>query len=309
MNTKFQKLVFATFILAGLFSCQKSESVDSQYESAVATADSTSVQNDEVSYAASQQIPDKKFVKTAEVSMEVKDVYEATVHIENALKNLGGFVTKSELQSQVIEEETYNTSDQNAVLLRKFNSYNKMQVRVPSEKLGAFLTSVNDRKLFLNTRIISAEDVTNNAKIAELELKKINKTGEVISQMKNNEKKANLTEENEEKNNTQQIENLNLADNIKYSTVDIYIKEPKVRIAEIAITNTQFYDNKYQVNFFYEAKSSLLNGFYFVQKFFVFLLNFWPLFVGILIVIYFVKYNLMTIILKKKISKSENVEK
>ena len=61
MNTKFQKLVFATFIIAGLFSCQKSESVDSQYESAVTTADSTSVQNDEVSYAASQQIPDKKF--------------------------------------------------------------------------------------------------------------------------------------------------------------------------------------------------------------------------------------------------------
>ena len=302
-------MVFATFILAGLFSCQKSESVDSQYESAVATADSTSIQKDEVSYAASQQIPDKKFVKTAEVSMEVKDVYEATVHIENALKNLGGFVTKSELQSQVIEEETYNTSDQNAVLLRKFNSYNKMQVRVPSEKLGAFLTSVNDRKLFLNTRIISAEDVTNNAKIAELELKKINKTGEVISQMKNNEKKANLTEENEEKNNTQQIENLDLADNIKYSTVDIYIKEPKVRITEIAITNTQFYDNKYQVNFFYEAKSSLLNGFYFVQKFFVFLLNFWPLFLGILIVIYFVKYNLTTIIFPKKISKSENIEK
>ena len=301
-------MVFATFILAGLYSCQKSESVDSQYESAVATADSTSVQKDEVSYAASQQIPDKKFVKTAEVSMEVKDVYEATVHIENALKNLGGFVTKSELQSQVIEEETYNTSDQNAVLLRKFNSYNKMQVRVPSEKLGAFLTSVNDRKLFLNTRIISAEDVTNNAKIAELELKKINKTGEVISQMKNNEKKANLTEENEEKNNTQQIENLNLADNIKYSTVDIYIKEPKVRITEIAITNTQFYDNKYQVNFFYEAKSSLLNGFYFVQKFFVFLLNFWPIFLGILIVIYFVKYNLTTIIFPKKISKSENME-
>ena len=302
-------MVFATFILAGLFSCQKSESIDSQYESAVATADSTTIQKDEVSYAASQQIPDKKFVKTAEVSMEVKNVYEATVHIENALKNLGGFVTKSELQSQVIEEETYNTSDQNAVLLRKFNSYNKMQVRVPSEKLGAFLHSVNDRKLFLNTRIISAEDVTNNAKIAELELKKINKTGEVISQMKNNEKKANLTEENEEKNNTQQIENLNLADNIKYSTVDIYIKEPKVRIAEIAITNTQFYDNKYQVNFFYEAKSSLLNGFYFVQKFFVFLLNFWPLFVGILIVIYFVKYNLTTLIFPKKNSKYENVEK
>ena len=122
-------------------------------------------------------------------------------------------------------------------------------------------------------------------------------------------RKQTSPKKTKKKNNTQQIENLNLADNIKYSTVDIYIKEPKVRITEIAITNTQFYDNKYQVNFFYEAKSSLLNGFYFVQKFFVFLLNFWPLFVGILIVIYFVKYNLTTLIFPKKNSKSENVEK
>ncbi|MFN4075016.1 MAG: hypothetical protein ACK4HC_03845 [Cloacibacterium sp.] len=45
MNTKFKKMVIATIIFAGLLSsCKKSESVDSQYESAVATADSTSVQ-------------------------------------------------------------------------------------------------------------------------------------------------------------------------------------------------------------------------------------------------------------------------
>ena len=36
--------------------------------------------------------------------MEVKDVYDATVHIENALKKWV-VVTKSELQSQVIEEK------------------------------------------------------------------------------------------------------------------------------------------------------------------------------------------------------------
>ena len=92
------------------------------------------------------------------------------------------------------------------IIVIYFVKYNLTTIIFP-KKLGTFLTSVNDRKLFLNTRIISAEDVTNNAKIAELELKKINKTGEVISQMKTNEKKANLTEENEEKNNTQQIEN------------------------------------------------------------------------------------------------------
>ena len=58
-------MVFSTFILAGLFfSCQKSESVDSEYESAAMTIDSTgSVQNDEVSYAASQQMEGQKFQK------------------------------------------------------------------------------------------------------------------------------------------------------------------------------------------------------------------------------------------------------
>lgn len=310
MNTKFQKMLIASFIFAGLLSsCKKTERFDTNNERAMSTTDVISEQNDEVSYAASQQIPDKKFVKTAAVNMEVKDVYEATVHIENTLKNLGGFITKSELESNITEEETYNTSDQNAVLLRKFNTINKMQVRVPSEKLGEFLTSVNGQKLFLNTRIIYAEDVANNAKIAELELKKINKTAEVISQMKTNEKKVNLTEENVEKNNTQQIENLNLADNIKYSTVDIYIKEPKVRVAEISITNTQFYDNKYQVNFFFEAKNALLNGFYIVQKFFVFLLNFWPLLLsGILIILYLKKLNIFNKISSQKNSKPENTE-
>ena len=87
MNTKFQKLVFATFILAGLFSCQKSESVDSQYESAVATADSTSIQKDEVSYAASQQIPDKKFVKKN--NPQICGFYHLSF-----FKNLSDFISK-----------------------------------------------------------------------------------------------------------------------------------------------------------------------------------------------------------------------
>ncbi len=268
------KIVLGSLILVTVFSCKKGEIAENQSEIAV-SKDAAAV-SDSISYAASQKIPDRKFVKTADVNMEVKDVYDATIFIENQLKNLGGFVTHSEIKSNIISDETYNTSDDKAILLRKYQTDNSMTVRVPSERLGEFLTFVNDKKLFLNTRIIHAEDVTNNSKIAQLEISKAQKTGEVIEKMKNNEKKVELTNENLPENNAQQIANITLADDLKYSAVAIYLKEPKIRVAEIPVTNTKYFDNKYQINFAYEAKTAILSGFYMVQKMFVFLLNLWP---------------------------------
>jgi len=157
------KIVASAIVLATVFSCSKSENATSSAEAG--NADYTAnVVDDSVSIAASQTVKDKKFVKTADIDMEVKDVYEATVFIEKQLKDLGGFVTVSRLNSNVISEDTFETSDSEATLVKKFQTENKMQVRVPSEKLGDFLTFINDKKLFLNARIILAEDVTNNAK-------------------------------------------------------------------------------------------------------------------------------------------------
>ncbi len=77
--------------------------------------------------------------------------------------------------------------------------------------------------------------------------------------------------------NLQKLANINMTDNLKYSTVDIYIKEPKVRIAEIAVTNTNSIDNKYRYNFLYDAKDGFVYGFYLIQKIIVAMINIWPL--------------------------------
>lgn len=274
------KIVASSFILLSVFSCKKGEMTgnNASMKEVSSTADSAAeAVTDSVSYAANQQIADKKFVKTADVDMEVKDVYDATIFIEKQLKNLGGFVTVSRLNSNVVSEETFETSDSEATLVKKFQTENKMQVRVPTEKLGDFLTFINDKKLFLNSRVILAEDVTNNAKIAALETQKLEKTGQVIDKMKNNGEKVEKTEQNLSQNNSQQIENLNLADNLKYSTVDIYIKEPQIRIAEIPVINSKNIDNKYKSNFFYETKNAFVEGFYLIQKLLVGLITIWPI--------------------------------
>ncbi|WP_027378829.1 DUF4349 domain-containing protein [Chryseobacterium daeguense] len=289
MKTTYIKLSIVSALLLGIYSCKKGEAASSAYE-ASSGADSAAVMtSDSISSVATMKVKDKQFIKTADVNMEVKDVYEATISIEKLVQDLGGFVTHSNLRSNVISEETYNTNDEDAVLVKKYQSENSMQVRVPTEKLGELLTLINNKKLFLNSRSINAEDVTAGIKYAELEGKRIKKTGENISQLKANKDKVKLDDENMSENNQQQLANMDVTDHLKYSTVDIYIKEPKVRTAEIAITNTKNIDDKYKFDFVYSVKSAFVEGFYMIQKIIVGLITIWPILLIAAAIIFLIK--------------------
>ena len=170
--------------------------------------------------------------------MEVKNVYESTISIEKYLKEKGGFVTNSNLKSNIISEDSYDISSEKAMLIKKFSIDNQMQVRVPTEKLGDFLQFIHKQNLFLNHRTITAEDVTANIKLAKLEESRIKKTENNISKIKNDKDKVQLADQNLSENNQQQVANFDMEDQLKYSTIDIYIKEPKTQISEIEITNT-----------------------------------------------------------------------
>ena len=277
MKSMYLKFASAFLILSAFFACKKSETVESNgYNNDIANAEMVAV-SDSISSVATMQVKDKKFIKTASVNMEVKDVYEATVFIEKSVKELGGFVTQSNLQSNVISDETFNISDENAIMVKKFQTENSMEVRVPTLHLGEFLENINERKLFLNSRIISAEDVTANMKYAELEAKRISKTGENISTLKNNGNKVDRSNDNMNEANFLQLQNMNIADNIKYSTIRIFIKETKFRIAEIPVTNSRNIDNQYKFNFFYDAKNAFVEGFYLIQIIAVGLIRIWPI--------------------------------
>lgn len=288
MKTTYIKLSIATALLIGLYSCKKGEATTSE----IAAAESKDIMiTDSISSVATMSVKDKQFIKTAEVNMEVKDVYEATTSMEKSVQELGGFVTHSNLQSNVVSEETFNTSNEEAMLVKKYQTENKMQVRVPTEKLGEFLTLINNKKLFLNSRIINAEDVTAKIKYAELEGKRIKKTEENISKLKTNKDKVTLDNENMSDGNLQQLANMDVSNNLKYSTVDIYIKEPKLRIAEIVVTNTKSIDNKYKFNFLYDVKNAFVEGFYLIQKLLVGLVTIWPLVLIAGIGFYFYRKN------------------
>lgn len=94
-----------------------------------------------------------------------------------------------------------------------------------------------------------------------------------------------MSNNNMAEDNLQQMANMDVTDQLKYSTVDIYIKEPKVRIATIAVTNTESIDDQYTFDFLYSLKSAFVEGFYLIQKIIVGLVAVWPfLLIGTVIV-------------------------
>lgn len=289
MKTTYLRLSIAAAVLSGISSCKKEEALSTDREANTTIDSSQAVALDSISSVATIKVKDKQFIKTADVNMEVKDVYDATVFIEKSVQQLGGFITHSNLKSNVISEETYNTSDENAMLVKKFQTENTMQVRIPTDQLAQLMTLINDKKLFLNSRIINAEDVTSSIKYAEMEGKRIKKTGENISELKTTKDKVKLSDENKSEENQQQLDNLDMTDNLKYSTVDIFIKEPQIRMAEIAVTNTKNIDDKYKFDFLYSAKSAFIEGFYLIQKIITALIMIWPVLLIGAIITYFLR--------------------
>jgi len=279
MKSITQKIVFSLVFLVIIASCAKKNEAEGTYEDldlksleSEAVADSTTAP---ISMAASQEVEGKKFVRKADVNMEVSDVYQATIYIENALKEMGGFVTLSNYRSEVLEEKVFPQSDEKSMLVREYITKNQMQVRVPTEKLSDFLKQLNDKNIFLRERIITAEDVSTNIKMAELEKQRMAKHKAQLSQQTNTIKNAEAVNENERELIYQKINDLNLADELKYSTVEIYLSEPKSKISQVEIPNTKSLKNKYQGGFGYSIKEAFANGFYGFQQFLILVAHAW----------------------------------
>ena len=279
MKSITQKIVFSLVFLVIIASCAKKNESEAAYAvtdlknlESEAVADSATAP---ISMAASQEVEGKKFVRKANVDMDVSDVYQATIYIENTLKEMGGFVTSSNYRSDVLEENIFPQSEEKSLYVRKYTTKNQMQVRVPTEKLSDFLKSLNDKSIFLRERTITAQDVSANVKMAELEKQRMEKHKAQLSQQTNTTKNAEATNDNERELNYKKINDFNLADELKYSTVEIYLSEPKSKISQVEIPNTKSLKNKYQGGFGYSIKEAFADGFYGFQQFLILVAHAW----------------------------------
>ena len=262
----------AVFMMASCAKKNEAEAthLDLDLKESEAMVDSTAAS---ISMAASQEVEGKKFVRKANVDMDVSDVYQATIYIENTLKEMGGFVISSNYRRDVLEENIFPQSEEKSLYVRKYTTKNQMEV--PTEKLSDFLKLLNDKSIFLRERTITAEDVSANVKMAELEKQRMEKHKAQLSQQTNTTKNAEATNDNERELNYQKINDFNLADELKYSTVNIYLSEPKFKISQEEMPNIRSLEDKYKGSFWYDFKEAFVDGLYGFQKFLILAANAW----------------------------------
>lgn len=247
------------------------------------------------STAATYQDDSRKFVRKADVSIEVENVYRSTTNIERKLSNLNGFVEKSELDSRVNSRQTFPVNADSAIEVKRYTVNNYMTVRLPHENMNEFLLSLGEEMVFLNHRNISAEDIGLTLEWAKLEQNRLNQSNDELKDLNNQKGKINdkkdviqTAADNKLAANHQKIKSLELDDQVNFSSIQIQIRE-KEKIAETMVFNSKTYTDKYRPDFFYSLGKSLQGGFYLLQTLLLGLLYIWPLWIIAILIFIMVK--------------------
>ena len=229
MNVKMKhlsKLGLALLLFGLAFSCKQA---DAEAES---STDTTTVASTISSNAAVQnKDSNRKFVRTADLKFKVKNVAKSTYAIENIVSKNGGFVTFTDLKSNINEKSETKISQDSTLENTKFTVDNTITIRVPNTQLDTVLKSMVKEVAFLDSRLIKADDVALQLlsnKMAQKRLeshqkrleKGIDTKGKKLNDITNAEDKV-LGRETESDESV--LQNLSLEDQVNFSTVTLYL--------------------------------------------------------------------------------------
>lgn len=289
MNTNV-KIGSAMLLLTLAVACNKkaeeSYSVKSEnYSEEAVAVDSTSVEENMSSSAAVEDKNSKrKFIRTADARFKVKDVAQSTYKIENLTKNMGGFVTLSELRSNITENDETQVSQDSLLQTTRYEVNNTLALRVPNIKLDTLLRSLAKEVQFLDYRVIKSDDVNLQFLANELSQKRnantsrrlenaIDKKGNKLKDI--NESEENLAAKKENSDNAY-INNLSLKDQVNFSTVTLELYQNEQIRYEMVANEKNI--NAYRPNLGLQIWESIKSGWFIFEGIIAFIVQLWPLF-------------------------------
>lgn len=270
-------------IIALLFSCKKAEATSGEetadYAVTNAIADSTAVSS---SAAVEKKDSKQKFIRTADIKFKVKNVVKSTYAIENATQKFGGFVTYTNLQSNIHDQIKTKISQDSTLETTKYTVENNITIRVPNTQLDTIIKTIAKQIDFLDFRIIKADDVSLKLLSNQLSQKRsantekrvekaIDEKGKKINDIMEAE---NTLANQKEANDNHTIDNLSLQDQINFSTVTLQLYQNETIRQEIMPSEKN--SNAYKPNLGIQILDSLKNGWYILESVFVFIINLWP---------------------------------
>lgn len=288
--------LFVPVTIVGLFfllnACGSSENKDEMS----ASSDST-VANAVSSSAAIETNKDSthKFIRTAELKFKVKSVIKSTYDIEDITARQGGFVTYTNLTSNISNVLTTPISEDSSLETTYYVVTNDITLRVPNTKLDTTLKELSKNIDYLDYRIIKADDVGLQILSNNLIQKRSLKNEERITKAIDNKgKKLNETTVAEEAllNKQEQadnatISNLSLRDQINFSTISISIYQRETLKREL-ISNDKNID-AFEPGFGSKIVEALKSGWLTLASIILFLIKIWGVLLFIIVALFLYK--------------------
>lgn len=181
----------------------------------------------------------KQFVRNAEINFRVKNTAASTLQVEDIVVRNGGFVVRSNLNTQVELQHSTPVSRDSALETTRYSVHSQLVVRVPYRLLDTTLRSIGRLSDFLNYRHVSAEDV--GLQMLEQALARL-REGVYRSDLEGAEEnkmmpKADRARDSRAASDQARIETLKLEDAIRFSTITVDLYQlPQIRQTMVANT-------------------------------------------------------------------------
>jgi len=243
----------------------------------------------------------RKFIRTADLRFRVPDVVKTTYKIEDIARDNNGFVSYTNLSSELSFEDTKALSADTNLIITHFTITNSMTIRVPNILLDTTLKQIAPLIEFMDYRIIKATDVALDILSDRLAQERSKKHDSRLSKVADgNESKAkDIISAAESMMNSQErsdqalLSGLALKDQISYSTINLQLyQRPSVKYSLVANEKSI---NAYESGFWEKAGEALQTGLGVFLAFLLFLIKIWWL-----ILLGVVAYIIYPIVSKKK---------
>lgn len=274
------KIVLTLLALGLVLSCKESASKENATYMEEAATDSTSVISS--SAAVENKNSNRKFVRTADVKFKVKNVAKSTYAIEDATTKFGGFVTYTNLQSNIHSEDRTKVSQDSTLVTTKYKVDNNITIRVPNTKMDTVIKTIAKQIHFLDYRIIKADDVSLQMLSNELAQKRSNSSEKRLENAIDSKgKKLNQVVKAEEtldakkeQNDASKLQNLSLQDQVNFSTLTLNIYQDESIKQEMVANEKSI--NAYRPNIGLQIWDSVKTGWFILEHIVSFVVVLWP---------------------------------
>ncbi|MCF6133395.1 DUF4349 domain-containing protein [Flavobacterium wongokense] len=275
------KIGLALFLFGLAFACKQADGSNAE-----AALDKTAVESAETissNAAVEKKDNNRKFVRTADLKFKVKNVAKSTYAIENIVAKNGGFVTFTDLKSNINEKSETKISQDSTLETTHYTVDNTITLRVPNTQLDTVLKSMVKEVAFLDSRLIKADDVALQLLSNKMAQKRLNShqkrlekgidgKGKKLNDITTAEDKV-LGRETESDETV--LRNLSLEDQVNFSTVTLYLYQRESVLQEIVANEKSI--NAYRPHIGLQIWDSLKTGWFMFEAIIAFIVQLWAL--------------------------------